>query len=436
MKNRIEYYFDRLWPITRSLTGNGNRESLEIISEIVDLDINEVPCGKKCFDWNVPSEWNINEAWIKDSKGNKIVDFKENNLHVLGYSEPFRGKLSYDELKPQLYTLPDQPELIPYLTSYYKRRWGFCLSHNQFLELDKNEIYDVFIDSSLDDQGSMTIGEAILKGESEKEVLLSTYICHPSMANNELSGPLVSAFIYNQLKKETRLKYTYRFLFVPETIGSIYSLSVLGDFWKKNLIAGFVITCIGDKGNFTYKRSRRGDSLPDRVVEIILSQTEKDYKILDFFPSGSDERQYCSPGFNLPVGSLMRTMYGKYPEYHTSGDNKDFISFEAIEKSVEKYLEVIELIENNEKYINKMPYCEPQLGKRGLYPTLGSQKGTEDFVKAMMWILNLSDGENDLIEISTRSKITVMELMPVVEELINKGILEIKYLNKEPLKGS
>lgn len=424
MKKEMESYFDCLFPITRSLTGDGNRETLEILSKIVNFKITEVPSGTQCFDWTVPPEWNIFEAWIKDNKGNRIVDISENNLHILGYSEPFRGKLSYDELRPHLYSLPDQPELIPYLTSYYKRRWGFCLSHNQVLQLDQSGIYDVFIDSSLNNNGSMTIGEAVIEGKSGREILFSTYICHPSMANNELSGPLVSAFIYKKLHNLRNLKYTYRFLFIPETIGSIYSLSVNGEYWKANLDAGFVVTCVGDDGNFTYKKSRMGNSLADRAVELILKQTENEYNIVDFFPSGSDERQYCSPGFNLPVGSLMRTMYGRYPEYHTSKDNKDFISFEAMEKSVLKYLEVIELIERNEKYINKMPYCEPQLGKRGLYPTLGSQKGTEEFVSTMMWILNLSDGTNDLIAISERSKIPIKNLIPVLDKLIENGILE------------
>lgn len=424
MKKEMESYFDCLFPITRSLTGDGNRETLEILSKIVNFKITEVPSGTQCFDWTVPPEWNIFEAWIKDNKGNRIVDISENNLHILGYSEPFRGKLSYDELRPHLYSLPDQPELIPYLTSYYKRRWGFCLSHNQVLQLDQSGIYDVFIDSSLNNNGSMTIGEAVIEGKSGREILFSTYICHPSMANNELSGPLVSAFIYKKLHNLRNLKYTYRFLFIPETIGSIYSLSVNGEYWKANLDAGFVVTCVGDDGNFTYKKSRMGNSLADRAVELILKQTENEYSIVDFFPSGSDERQYCSPGFNLPVGSLMRTMYGRYPEYHTSKDNKDFISFEAMEKSVLKYLEVIELIERNEKYINKMPYCEPQLGKRGLYPTLGSQKGTEEFVSTMMWILNLSDGTNDLIAISERSKIPIKNLIPVLDKLIENGILE------------
>jgi len=426
VKQIIEKYFDRLWPLNRSLTGNGNRASLQILSELVDLQITEVPSGTQCFDWNVPAEWNVSSAWIKDSKGNKIVDFADNNIHLLGYSEPFQAKLSYDDLKSHLYTLPNQPSLIPYLTSYYKRRWGFCMTHDQFSSLDQNEEYEVFIDSSLTDNGSMTIAEAVLKGQSEKEILLSTYICHPSLANNELSGPLVSAMIYSQLKKRKNLKYTYRFVFVPETIGSICLLSKYGDHFKSNLLAGFVLTCIGDNGSFTYKKSRQGNSLPDRATELILKQTEEKYIIHDFFPSGSDERQYCSPGFNLPVGSLMRTMYGKFPEYHTSGDNKSFISFEAMEQSVNKYLSVIELIERNEMYINTMPFCEPQLGKRGLYPTLGSQKSSERFVEAMMWILNLADGTNDLIAIAERSKMPVIELYPVIDKLLEQGILKIK----------
>ncbi|MBL0120508.1 MAG: DUF4910 domain-containing protein [Saprospiraceae bacterium] len=425
MKQKLEEYFDRLWPINRSLTGNGVRKSLEILSEIVEFNITEVPSGTVCFDWTVPPEWNIVEGWVKDSSGKTIIDFKEHNLHILGYSEPVKGKFTYDELQPHLYTLPEQPELIPYLTSYYKRRWGFCMSHVEFEKLDKAEMYEVFIDSTLDDNGTMTIAEATIKGATDETILLSTYICHPSMANNELSGPLVASFIYNQLKTIPNLRYTYKFIFVPETIGSIYYLSKNGENLKENLTAGFVITCIGDPGVFTYKKSRRGDALPDRAAEIILSQTESNFNIIDFFPSGSDERQFCSPGFNLPVGSLIRTMYGKYPEYHTSADNKDFISFEAMEGSVNKYLEIIDLIELNQKYINTLPYCEPQLGKRGLYPTLGSQKGTESYVKAMMWILNLTDGDHDLIDISLKSKIPILELKPVLFKLLENNILKV-----------
>ena len=423
MKKELEEYFDRLWPICRSLTGDGNRETLKILSEIIDLNIKEVPCGKSCFDWQVPPEWNVKEAWIKDSHGNIIVDFNNNNLHLLGYSEPIHEKISFDELKQHLYTLPDQPDIIPYLTSYYKRRWGFCLSHKQLEQLDKTSEYEVYINSSLDENGSMTIADAVIKGSSDREVLFSTYFCHPSLANNELSGPLVASFLYKKIKEMKNLKYTYRFVFIPETIGSIYYLSENGEHLKKHLDAGFVINCIGDPGAFTYKKSRRGDALPDRIVELLLQQTEENYKIVDFFPNGSDERQYCSPGFNLPVGSLMRTMYGEYPEYHTSADNKDFISFDAMEESVNKYFNIVEILEKNDYYTNTMPFCEPQLGKRGLYPTLGSQKSNGDFVKAMMWILNLSDGSNDLVDISQKSNISFEKLFPVIDKLIESGIL-------------
>ncbi len=423
---QMEQYFDRLFPINRSLSGNGNRETLKILSEIVDLDIHEVPSGTECFDWNVPPEWNVHEAWIKDSSGETIVDFNASNLHLVGYSVPFYGKLSLEELKPHLHSIPELPDAIPYVTSYYKENWGFCLSHNQLAEL-KEDIYDVFIDSELNHNGSMTYGEAFIKGKTEKEVLFSTYICHPSLANNELSGPLVTSFIYKALRGRD-LNYGYRFLFMPETIGSIYYLSGNGESLKKNLIAGFVVTTIGDSGPFTYKRSRRGNALPDRAVELVLSQSEKNYLIEDFFPQGSDERQYCSPGFDLPVGSLMRTRYGKYKEYHTSLDNKSYISFDAMEKSVEKYLEVIEVIEENRVYKNQFPFCEPQLGKRGLFPEVGSQKEIQEYVNAQLWLLNLSDGTNDLITVSSRSKIDFRKMVSAAMVLEEKELIYSEFL--------
>jgi aminopeptidase-like protein len=423
MKEEIERYFDRLWPLNRSLTGNGNRETLKILSELIDLQITEVPSGTECFDWTVPPEWNVKEAWIKDSKGNKIVDFSKNNLHLLGYSIPVNRKMLLSELKENIYTLPDQPFLIPYFTSYYKERWGFCMTHNQFTSLQEVE-YEVFVDSYLDYKGFMTIGEVVLNGSSDREILISTNICHPSMANDQLSGPLVSAFIYRELKKMPNRFYTYRFVFIPGTIGSIYYLSKHGKHLKQQLDAGFNIVCIGDPGNFTYKRSRQSNSLADRCAEIVLKQTEEKFIIEDFSPGGHDERQYCSPGFNLPVGSLMRTRYGKYAEYHTSADNKDFISFDSMEKSIFKYLEILNVLENNFHYINTMPYGEPQLGKRGLYPTVGSQVEIRRAVDTMMWILSLADGTNDLIGISEKSKIPLRTLIPVVNKLIESGIVK------------
>lgn len=424
MQRQMEELFDELFPINRSLTGDGNRETLKVLSKCIDINFLEVPSGTDCFDWKVPPEWNIREAWIKDKEGNKIVDFSNLNLHILGYSEPFHGKMNLEELKKHIYTLPDQPDLVPYVTSYYKRRWAFCITHNQLMELKEQE-YEVYIESSLNEAGSMTIGEAFIKGNTDDEVLFSTYLCHPSMANNELSGPLVTTMIYNELKKKKNLRYSYRFVFVPETIGSIAYLKLNGEHFINKLKAGFVVTCIGDNGNFTYKKSKRGNSLTDRAVELVLNQTEQFYTIHDFFPTGSDERQYCSPGFNLPVGSLMRTMYGKYKEYHTSGDNKSFISFEKMQKSVEKYIDVIEVVEKNFTYINKMPFCEPQLGKRGLYPTI-STLDTAKEVSSMMWLLSLADGTMDLIDISKRSDMSFKILADIADRLIEKDLLEIK----------
>jgi len=422
MQIALEQFFDRLFPINRSLTGEGNRESLKILSEIIDLKLYEVPSGTKCFDWTVPPEWNVKEAWIKDTSGTTIVDFKNLNLHLLGYSIPFKGQMPLDKLKFHLFSIADMPETVPYLTSYYQERWGFCLKHSQLTSL-KEDTYNVLIDSELNDNGSMTYGEAFIQGESDEEVLLSTYICHPSMANNELSGPLVTSFIYKLLKGK-KLRYSYRFLFLPETIGAIYYLSKFGDKLKDRLIAGFVVTTIGDRGSFTYKRSRQGNSLSDRAAEIVLTQTETDYTIEDFFPNGSDERQYCSPGFNLPIGSLMRTRYLKYKEYHTSDDNKSFISFDAMEKSVKKYIEVINVIEKNRSYINQSPFCEPLLGKRGLYPTLGSQHEAQEYVNATLWLLNLADGTNDLISISKKSKINFNLLSQIAEKLLEHSLIK------------
>lgn len=423
MKRQIEQYFDKLFPITRSLTGNGNRETLKILSEIADMQIHEVPSGTKCFDWDIPSEWNIKSAWVKNSAGEKVIDFAKNNLHIMGYSMPYSKKLSLVDLKEHLHSIPEMPNAIPFVASYYKKDWGFCITNNQLQSLEDG-MYEVFIDSEFNSNGNLTYGEAFLKGKSDKEILLSTYICHPSMANDNLSGVLVTAFLYNQLKNN-ELNYSYRFLFIPETIGSIYYLSKRGAHLKNNLIAGFVITTVGDNGNFTYKRSRQGNALCDRAVELILKQTEENYAIEDFFPdNGSDERQYCSPGFNLPVGSLMRTRYGKYKEYHTSDDNKDFISFEAIEKSVEKHLDVIALIENNCKYENLFPFGEPHLGKRNLYPTMTIQKGHSNFVSAIKWILNYADGEHDLIDIANKSKINFKDLISSSNLLVQNNLIK------------
>jgi len=422
MQQQLEHYFDRLWSLNRSLTGEGNRESLRILSELVDLKVHEIPSGTTCFDWTVPPEWNAREAWIKDPKGNIVVDFRENNLHLLGYSTPIHAKISLAELKKNLYSLPDNPDWIPYRTSYYKERWGFCLTHNQLMSLPEGE-YEVFIDSTLDKNGSMTIADAVIEGETDEEIMFSTYICHPSMANNELSGPLVQAFLYQAIKSLGKTRYSYRFAFLPETIGAIYYLSQHGEHLKEKLRAGYVLNCIGDAGKFTYKRSRQLTSLADRAAETVLAQTKIGCHAEDFFPLGSDERQYCSPYFDLPVGSVMRTRYYIYPEYHTSADNKDFISFEAMETSVSRLLDIVKLLEANTYYVNQMPHCEPQLGKRGLYPNLGSDTSTRLRVGAMMWTLNLADGKHDLIDIIRRSGQPYSEILEVVKTLTEHGLL-------------
>lgn len=423
-KNKLKIYKlkEQLFPICRSITGNGLRESLKIISKEIPLNILEIPTGTKAFDWEVPKEWNIKDAYVKDLKGNKIIDFKKSNLHILGYSTPFQGIISHEELMEHIYTLPEIPEAIPYLTSYYKERWGFCLEHQRLKELNQDK-YEIFIDSELKN-GSMSIGEGFIKGKIDKEVLLSTYLCHPSMGNNELSGPIVQTLLYNWLlERKDKLKYSYRFLYLPETIGSITYLSLFGENLKKNIVAGYVINCIGDRGKFTYKKSRQGNSLADKAALNILNNLNEDFNLYEWFPAGSDERQYCSLGFNLPIGSLMRSMYGTYKEYHTSLDNLDFIPLEELYKSFEIYKKIIMNIEINEKLEAVHKNCEPKLDKRGLYPTLGSQKETTDSVKKRMYLWAFSDGYNDLIDIANKLKCNAYEMKNEKDELIDKKLI-------------
>ena len=419
----IQKLKEKLFPICRSITGDGLRESLNVIKEEVPINIIEIPTGTKAFDWEVPKEWNIRDAYIKDKNGNRIVNFKKSNLHVLGYSTPIKEKISKEELLKHIYTLPELPNAIPYLTSYYKERWGFCLEHNRLSELQEEE-YEVCIDSDLK-MGSMSIGEGYIKGKTKKEVLLSTYLCHPSMGNNELSGPIVQTLLYKWLlKNKENLKYSYRFLYLPETIGSITYLSLKGEELKNNVIAGYVLTCVGDNGKFTYKKSRIGNSLADKAALNILNNLEEDYKLYDWFPGGSDERQYCSHGFNLPVGSLMRSMYGKYKEYHTSLDNFDFIPLEKLYESFEVYKKVLMNIEINEKMEAIHKNCEPKLDKRGLYPTLGSQKETSKSIEKIMNLWAFSDGNNDIIDIANKLGINAYEFKTEKELLIKNRLIK------------
>lgn len=421
LKERIESYFDRLWPICRSITGAGYRQSLDILSEIIPMERFRFETGRKVFDWTVPNEWVVHDAYMIDPAGKKLGDFKENNLHLLSYSAPFEGAISLDNLRPHLYSLPDQPNAIPYLTSYYREWWGFSLTDSELCSLVEGEYY-VHVNTELK-PGHLEVGEAVLPGESTQEVLFSTYLCHPSLANNELSGPLVLAFLYERLAKMQVRRYTYRFVIIPETIGAICYLSEWGQHLRDKLVAGYQITCVGDPGQFTYKTSRRGNTLADQAAKLVLRDLGP-HEIISFDPyEGSDEKQYCSPGFDLPVGSLMRTRYLKYPQYHTSLDNKDFITFDALVGSLDAYGAIVSALEANRVWENTVKFGEPQLGKRGLYSSIGGLITTEDRTRAMMWILNLSDGCHDIFTVAEQSKLPISLLSSVAEELVAAGLV-------------
>jgi aminopeptidase-like protein len=423
MTEEVEKYFNRLWPICRSITGNGLRESLRIISELVPLRLSEVPSGTQVFDWTIPKEWNITDAYIITPTGDKICEFKKNNLHVMGYSIPIDREMDFTELSTHLWFIEELPEAIPYVTSYYKEDWGFCLSYNQFESLPKEGKYRVVIDSKLE-PGSLTYGECVLKGETDQEVLFSTYLCHPSMANNELSGPLVQAFLYRKLAALPNRRYTYRFLFAPETVGVIAYLSGTGAHLKDHLDAGYVITCCGTDAPFVYKRSKQDNSLADRVAEHVLRHGATEYKVIPFSVGGSDERQYCSPGFNLPVGSLMRSMYQQYKEYHTSLDNKDLISFAAVSKTIDTYFEFAKALELNGIFLNTIPYCEPQLGKRGLYPSSVGPADAREQIHNRMHLLSFSDGKTELLKIADLRDRSIFAFENDLQILLDKEILK------------
>jgi len=422
LKLELEKYFDRLWPICRSITGNGLRESFKILQEIIPLELEEIPTGTQVFDWEIPKEWNISDAYIITPEGKTICDLKENNLHVINYSSPVNQELSFDELKQHLVYREDLPEAIPYATSYYKDHWGFCISYKQFKELSPNGKYKVVIDSTLK-PGSLTYGHLVLKGKTDREVLFSSYLCHPSMANNELSGPLALAGIYKRLVALPERRFTYRFILAPETIGVIAYLHKYGKHLQKSLEAGYVLTCCADNGKFTYKRSKRENTLADRVALRVLKASGSPFDNIPFAIGGSDERQYCSPGFDLPVGSLMRTPYQKYPEYHTSFDNRDYISFEKLNETIGMLYKFVVSAESGAYYVNTMSYCEPQLGKRGLYPTTGGTWGDVQIVHKMLHILAYADGKTDLEDIAAKKGLKEEDLAEAVLNLSKAGLL-------------
>ncbi|MDQ3001641.1 MAG: DUF4910 domain-containing protein [Fibrobacterota bacterium] len=408
-----------LYPICRSITGNGVRQTLAILGKTIPLTIHEVPTGTQVLDWTVPREWNIRDAYIKDTQGNRVVDFKANNLHVVGYSVPVNAIMTLEELHPRLHSLPSKPGLIPFRNSFYKDDWGFCLTHSALQNLKQGN-YEVCIDSSLT-QGSLTYGEITLPGTSKEEVLISCHVCHPSLANDNLSGIAVAREIATLLSKITH-RYTYRILFLPVTIGAITWLARNQDNlqWVRH---GLVLSLLGDAGPMTYKRSRQGDSEVDLAAGHIFKHAAKGSTVEDFIPYGYDERQFCSPGFNLPVGCLMRTPHGRFPEYHTSGDNLDFIKPDSLKDSLTTCLAILDVLENNGVYVNQNPKGEPQLGRRGLYRAM-ADRGNDDWNEmAMLWSLNLGDGEHTLLEVAERSGLPFTQILQATEALRDCGLM-------------
>jgi aminopeptidase-like protein len=407
-----------LFPICRSITGDGLRRTLALIQKRIPLRTVEIPTGTPVFDWTVPREWNIRDAYIKDSAGRRVVDFQKSNLHVLNYSRPVHETVPLSALKPHLFTLPERPDWIPYRTSYYQENWGFCMSHHQMVALPDGD-YEVCIDSTLED-GHLTYGECYLRGRSTDEVLISCHACHPSLANDNLSGLTVATFLAQFLSGRD-LRYSYRFLFLPGTIGAITWLAQNRDS-VEHIRHGLVLTCIGDAGGFHYKKSRRGDAEIDRAAAHVLRHHGESSEILEFSPYGYDERQYCSPGFNLPVGCLMRSVWGSFPEYHTSADNLDFIRPLPLAESLRTCASILDVLENNRRYRNQSPYCEPQLGRRNLYRSAGGD-AIEMEINARLWVLNLSDGEHSLLDIAERSGIAFSEISDAAELLCHCGLL-------------
>jgi aminopeptidase-like protein len=408
-----------LYPVCRSITGDGLRASLRVLQRRIPLQLQEVPTGTQVFDWVIPREWNLRSARLLGPDGQVVVDAAQLNLHVLNYSVPHRGKVSREELEQHLHSLPEAPTLVPYRTSYYRDTWGFCLSHEQRSRLPSGQ-YQVEIDTTLT-QGSLTYGELVLPGSEESEVLLSTHCCHPSLANDNCAGMVMCAALA-QLLSPMRRRYTYRFLFVPGTIGAIAWLA-LNEKAARRIAHGLVAACVGDAGRLTYKRSRRGDAEIDLAVVQVLEQSGEEHQVRDFTPYGYDERQYGSPGFNLPVGSLTRTPYGEYPEYHTSADDPSLVKPEKLADTLRRYLEVFEVLEGNEVYRNLQPKCEPQLGKRGLYGAVGGQSHARPNQMAMLWVLNQSDGEHSLLEIARRSRLHFREVRRAARALEGAGLL-------------
>jgi len=412
-----------LYPICRSITGDGLRETLRLLQRQIPLELREVPTGTRVFDWTVPKEWNIRDAYVKNAKGERVIDFQKSNLHVVNYSVPVRRRIALAELKEHLFTLPAYPDWIPYRTSYYKESWGFCLSEKQLAGL-KNEEYEVCIDASLED-GHLTYGEYFLPGEARDEVLISCHACHPSLCNDNLSGIALAVSIARRLQSAPR-RYSYRFVFIPGTIGAITWLAKNED-KIANIKHGLVLTGVGDAGALRYKKSRKGTADIDRAAAHVLRHSGKAHEILEFAPYGYDERQYCSPGINLAVGRLSRTPHGTFPEYHTSADNLEFVQADKLGEALEIGLEILSVLENNGTFVNLNSKCEPQLGRRGLYRMVGGTADAGISEMAMLWVLNLSDGKNSLLDIAERSGLRFEAIRQAAEALEEHKLLRREW---------
>lgn len=409
-----------LYPICRSITGDGVRATLAEIGERIPLRTTEVPTGTRVLDWEVPKEWNCRAAWIRDPRGRTVVDFAEHSLHVQGYSTPVHQRMSLSDLQGRLHSLPEHPDWIPYRTSYYQETWGFCLAHRRRQALVDGE-YEVFIDATLG-PGHLTYGECVLAGASNEEVLVSTHVCHPSLCNDNLSGIAVATRLAQALRG-VRTRYTYRFLFIPATIGSLTWLATHDEVVPR-IRHGLILAGVGDAGSPTYKQSRRGDAEIDRATAHVLAHAADSARVLPFSPYGYDERQFCSPGYDLPIGCLMRTLFGEYPEYHSSADNPDLVKPWALADTFAICLRIIQALEGNGRYRNRCPKGEPQLGRRGLYDLQGGKQRVEDLRMALLWVLNQSDGRHDLLDIAARAALPFDAIRAAADKLIDAGLLE------------
>ncbi|MEV7209061.1 DUF4910 domain-containing protein [Streptomyces sp. NPDC093554] len=411
---------ERMYPLCRSITGDGVRATLRIVDEYIPLHVHEVPTGTRVLDWTVPQEWNIRDAYVADGTGRRVVDFAASSLHVLGYSVPVSATMPLAELRPHLHTLPDHPSWVPYRTSYYRPEWGFCLAQETLDALPEGD-YEVRIDSTLAD-GHLTYAEHVVPGRVPDEVIVSCHVCHPSLANDNLAGVAVAVFLARELA-ERQPYHTYRFIFAPGTIGAITWLARNRERVDR-VKHGLVLACAGDPGQLTYKQSRRGDAEIDRVLRHVLDASGRPHRITGFTPYGYDERQYCSPGFDLGVGSLTRTPYAGYPEYHTSADNLDFVSPAAMADTLAVCREAFGLLDRNRRYVNLSPYGEPQLGRRGLYDSLGGRSDAKEAQMAMLWVLSLSDGEHGLLDVAERSGLPFDTVAVAAEALHGAGLIK------------